>query len=120
MKAQLLGLSAAALLLAATAHAAPSAQQQQFVDRVNAQAAERLQERGVDLSGHTLRVKVGVGADRVSSVRLVSTSGSPELDAQAVAALRHLRIASPSTEWVGREVTLTLGDWAPHTPVAVR
>ena len=109
MKAQLLVLSAAGLLLAANAHASP-AHQQRFVDDTRAQAYARLADRGVDLAGKTLSVRLAFGGERVASVGVAKSSGSSELDAKAVAALRNLKTGRPPTELVGRVVVLTLGE----------
>lgn len=111
MKTQLFGLSAAALLLASAAHAAPSATER-FLESARAHVQARLTDRGVDLGGRPLALQVGVGADRLSSVRVAQSSGSPELDAQAVAAVRNLKTGPAPRELVGRAVVLRLGEAA--------
>ena len=123
MKAQLLVLSAVGLLLAAAplspAQANP-ASGARYVAATTADAEARLAERSVDLAGQSLSVRVGIGADRLSSVRVVKSSGSPDLDSRAVAALRNLRTDVAPAELVGREMTITLGEDAPSPAVAAR
>lgn len=108
MKARLLMLSAAGLLLASAAQAAPL--QQRFVDDTRTQAHARLAERGVDLGGRSIGLRLAFGAERLASVGLARSSGSPDLDTQAVAALRNLKTGRPPTELVGRTMVLTLGE----------
>lgn len=108
MKARLLMLSAAGLLLASAAQAAPA--QDRFVDQAKAQAHARLADRGVDLGGRTVAIRMAFGAERLASVGLARSSGSPELDSQAVAALRNLKTERPPTELVGRTLVVTLGE----------
>lgn len=123
MKAQLLVLSAVGLLLAAAplspVQASP-ASGARYAAATTADAEARLAERSVDLAGQSLSVRVGIGSDRLNSVRVVKSSGSPELDSQAVAALRNLRTELAPVELVGREMTFTLGVSAPPPAVAAR
>lgn len=122
MKAQLLVLSAAGMLLAAAplSPALASADTDRFVAAATADAGERLAKRGVDLAGKSLVVRAHVGADRLSGARVVSTSGSAELDEQVEGALRNLRTEAAPVELLGRELTFTLGEPGPHPPVAAR
>jgi hypothetical protein len=114
MKALFFGLSAAGLVLASAAQAAPSASER-FLDSVRTAAESRLVERGVNLAGKPLALRVGVGADRLSGVWVAKSSGSPELDSQAVAALRALKTGPAPSELVGRAVVLRLGEGASET-----
>jgi hypothetical protein len=123
MKAQLLVLSAAGLLLAAaplSSALAGSAETDRYVAAATADAGERLAERSVDLAGKTLAVRGRVQGDRLSGLRVVSSSGSAELDNQVAAALKNLRTDAAPVELVGRELTLTLGAAAPVAAVATR
>lgn len=123
MKAQLLVLSAAGLLLAAAPLSpalAASADTDRFVAAATADAGERLAKRGVDLAGKSLVVRAQVGADRLSGARVVSTSGSAELDQQVEGALRNLRTEAAPVELLGRELTFTLGEPGPQPAVAAR
>lgn len=123
MKAQLLVLSAAGLLLAAAPLATASAASPavaRYVGETTSDAGARLSERGVDLGGRPLRIKVTVRADRLNNVRLAQSTGSAELDDQVVLALRNLRTDAVPPELLGRELTLTLGGAAPHAAVAIR
>ena len=119
MKAQLLMLSAAALLLAAQPASAATAVDRYIAD-THADAAERLAERQVDLAGQTLTVRAGVAADRLKSVKVVKSTGSRDLDDAALAALRNLRTQAAPAELLGRDVTFTLGTAAPHAATAAR
>jgi TonB family protein len=109
MKAQLFVLSAAALLLATAVQAAPSASER-YIESTRLEAQARLTERGVDVSGKPLALRIGVGADRLSAVSVAKSSGSPELDAQAVSALRRLKTGPAPSELIGRAVVLSLGE----------
>lgn len=113
MKAQLIVLSAAALLLAAQPAAAATAVERYIAD-THADATERLAQRQVDLAGQTLTIKVGVAADRLKKVSVVKSTGSRDLDDKALEALRNLRTEAAPAELLGRDVTLTLGAAAPH------
>jgi TonB family protein len=118
MKAQLLMLSAAGLLMASAAHAAPASPTERFVDAAEATAAARLSEAGVPVSAG-LAVRVTVNADRrLTNVRVVRSSGSLETDAKAEVALRRLKVDLPPTELVGRQVTLALGEPTAGPPSA--
>lgn len=122
MKAQLLVLSAAGLLLAAaplTAQAAP-ADVQRYVQKAAGDAGERLTDKGVALGNRTVTVKARVGLDRLNGAQVVGSSGSAELDDQVATALRNVRTAKAPPELVGREVTLTLGQPAEASAIATR
>lgn len=125
MKAQLFVLSAAALTLGAAVSnpvaAAGSTFVQRFVADADAAAETRLTAEGVDLAGRTLIVKASVGSDRrLSSFQVLQSTGSRNLDDAAAKVLRNLRVTTPPVELLGRNITLTLGDGAPHTTVAAR
>ncbi|KQW73404.1 hypothetical protein ASE17_10825 [Phenylobacterium sp. Root77] len=115
MKAQLLVLSAAGLLLAvapfSTAAAGP-ADVQRYVASATTDVGERLTERNLDLAGKSFAIRGRVQADRLSGVRIARSSGSAELDDQIVAALKNLRTEAAPVDLVGRELTLTLGEAA--------
>jgi TonB family protein len=111
MQAQLLMLSAAGLLLASTAHAAPSAEVRRFIDQTEAAADARLAERGVDLQGRTAAVRVTVGGDgRLYGVQVVRSTGSRETDDAIEDALRKLRVKDAPAMLSGAQVTLPLGE----------
>jgi hypothetical protein len=112
MKAQLIVLGAAGLLLASSVHAAPRSDVQQFLDAAHRQGVERLQEAGVALGGQGVSVQGRVeGSGRLSSVHVVKSSGSLDTDARATAALRRLNAASVAPPVLsGRDITLTFAD----------
>jgi len=108
MKAQLLMLSAAALLAGATAANAGPAEVRLYLDQAKAHADAQLAAAGVSLPGD-LAVTVTVGGDgRLSGARVSHTSGSLEADQGAAAALRRLYVPDAPAELAGRKVTLTL------------
>lgn len=115
MKAQLLVLSAAGLVLAASAAQAASLStaKDRYVEAARTAAQARLADRGVDVVGKSIVVQVAVGARRLESARIAKSSGNPELDAQAVSALRGLPVADAPSELVGRTLSLPLGEPAP-------
>jgi len=120
MKAQLLVLSAAGLLLSAapfSACAAP-ADVERYVAAASNDADARLADRGVALAGKTVTVRARIGLDRLNGAQVVQTSGSAELDDQVASALRNVKTAKAPPELVGREVTLTLGQ--PASTLATR
>ena len=123
MKAQLLVLSAAGLLLAGAPFSSASAAPvdvQRFMAAANADADQRLSDRGVTLGDKTLAVRARVGVGRLNGARVVGASGSAELDNQVAAALRNLRTDKAPPELVGREITLTLRQPAQDGAIASR
>jgi outer membrane biosynthesis protein TonB len=110
MKAQLLMLSAAGLLFAASAsHAAPS-ELQQYLDRAHAQADRTLAAASVPLPG-PVTVKAYVGGDgRLNNVHVIRTSGSRDADFAVEQALKRLAVADAPAPLVGATIKLTLGD----------
>lgn len=108
MKTSILMLSAAALLVASAAHAAPSAAQR-FAETTESAAQSRLAEAGVDIAGRPIILKASVGGDRrLSSVKVLKSTGSRDLDDQAAKALRHLKLAEVPVEAVGRDITIVI------------
>jgi TonB family protein len=110
MKAQLLVLSAASLLFAASAsHAAPS-ELQQYLDRAHAQADQTLAAASVPLNAPvTVRAYVG-GDGRLNNVHVVGSSGSRDTDYAVEQALKRLAVAGAPTPLVGATIKLTLGE----------
>src|SRR5512146_451822 len=92
MKAQLLMLSAAGLLLAApAAFATPDREVQAFVDHAQSAAQARLLAAGVGEPAAITKVRGVIGADgRLSGVHVVGASGSRETDFAVERALRRL------------------------------
>jgi len=123
MKAQLFVLSAAGLLLAGapfSSATAASAGVQRFLAAANADAGERLKDRGVVLGDKTVVVRARVGIGRLNGGRVVGASGSAELDDQIAAALRNVPTEKAPPELVGREITLTLGQPGQDASIASR
>jgi outer membrane biosynthesis protein TonB len=109
MKAQLLLLSAASLLFAASAHAAPS-ELQQYLDRAHAQAHQTLAAASVPLNA-PVTVKAYVGGDgRLNNLHVIRSSGSRDTDFAVEQALKRLAVAGAPTPLVGASIKLTLGE----------
>ena len=116
MKAQLLMLSAAGLIMAGAAHAAESPEVRRFIDDGRATAEAQLAKAGVDLAGQTVSVRgVVTGDGRLNNLRVVRSTGSRDTDAAVAAALHRLRVEDPPPLLSGSQVTLTLGRPAAST-----
>lgn len=111
MKVQIIALGAA-LLLAASAHAAVQPPEvQRFLDAAHDQAAARLQAAGVVVGSEGLAIRAHVdGLGQLTSVQVVKSSGSLETDARAKAVLRNLSTPMAPAALSGREVTLSFGE----------
>lgn len=110
MKAQLLMLSAAGLVLAAGSAGAAERHVDRYIERASQAATAQAQAAGVPLAGEPISVKATVGADgRLNGLRVVRSSGSLETDQQATRALRLLKVAGPPSQIVGADVTLKVG-----------
>jgi TonB family protein len=95
MNTRVILASAAALLLTAAAHAAPS-ESQRYADRVKAEAQTLLRETQLDLRGQTVSVRAKVDVDgRVTGMQVVRSSGSGEADAKVATLLRKVVAADP-------------------------
>lgn len=121
MKAQLLMLSAAGLLLAApAAFATPDREVQAFVDHAQSAAQARLLAAGVGEPAAITKVRGVIGADgRLSGVHVVGASGSRETDFAVERALRRLDVGEPPTALIGAQLTLDLGPASP-APASAR
>jgi len=110
MKAQLLMLSAAGLILAGAAHAAEAPEVRRFLDDGRAAAETQLAKSGVDLAGQTVAVRgVVTGDGRLNNLRVVRSTGSRDKDEAVAGALHRLRLENPPLLLSGSQVTLTLG-----------
>jgi hypothetical protein len=117
MKAQLLMLSAAGLIVAGAAHSAEPPEVRRFLDGGRAVAEAQLAKAGVDLAGQTVAVRgVVVGGGRLNNLRVVRSTGSRDRDEAVAKALNRLRLEDPPLLLSGSQVTLTLG--APATTAA--
>lgn len=109
MKTPILGLAAAALVLAAGTASAAGSQLQGFLADAQAKAASQLANAGVDLSGQSVRVTAHVGVGELSNVRVVATSGSRDVDYKVESALRRVQLAYVPPQLIGYDLTLALG-----------
>jgi hypothetical protein len=112
MRALLLSLSAAGLLLAApTAHAATAPEVRRFLDDGAAAADARLAKAGVALAGRTADVRAVLGSDgRLMGLHVVRSSGSLETDSAIEKALNHMRVDGAPALLGGAQVTLSVGE----------
>ena len=109
MKAQLVTLSAAALIFASGAAKAADRQSQAYAEQATAAAAEQLRTAGVAVPDRGLALRATVGADgRLNAVRVIRTSGSLEADLQVARALRLLKVERPPSHLAGADLTLRL------------
>ena len=110
MKTPILGLTAAALLLAAGTASAANSELQSFLADAQAKASAQLVRAGVDLSGQGVRVKAHVGAEgELSNLRVVSSTASRDVDYSVETALKHVRLAYVPPQLIGSDLTLALG-----------
>jgi TonB family protein len=110
MKTHLLGLTAAALLVAAGTASAADSQLQAFFADAQAKATSQLAHAGVDLAGQGVRVKAHVDSEgELSNVHVVSSTASRDVDYNVETALRRVRLAYVPPQLIGSDVTLALG-----------
>lgn len=108
MKALSLTLSTAALLALAMPVGATPRDVRDYLDKAGAAAARKVAGDGVDV-GPGLDLKARVNADgRLTSLRVVKSSGSLETDQKALASLKRLRVAAPPNALLGAEVTVAV------------
>jgi len=113
MKTQLLGLGAAALLLAASAssaHAAAHSDPQRYADRLQAKTEALLLAAGVDAQSPPLSVRARVRPDgHLITVQVLRTSGSPQLDQTVAEVLRKVLVTDAPIGLLDGAVTLNVG-----------
>jgi len=115
MRMQLLGLSAAALLLAGVAQASPDPAIQAFLAQAQSKAESQVNAAGVDLNAHSVRVKAYIADEgRLASVHVADSSGSRDLDDHIERAVKQVRLTDVPPGLVGATLTLQLG----HGPLA--
>jgi TonB family protein len=112
MKTQLLGLSAAALFLAAASASAASiaSDSRQYADRIEAKAEALLRAAGIDPQTASVSVRADVRPDgHLTTVRVLRTSGSPDIDRAVAEVLRKALVADAPVGLLDGAVTLNLG-----------
>ena len=115
MKTQLLGLTAAGLLLAATSAGAITTpwQSQTYADRVQAKADALLRASGIDAQSPPVSVRARVNPDgHLAGVRVLHSSGSPEIDRTVAEVLRKVLVADAPIGLLDGAVTLNAGQGA--------
>jgi hypothetical protein len=108
MRAKLILLSAATLLLGAEAARAAPAAVQTYIAGVSARADARLADVGAAVPAG-VKVRAVVSGDRLQSVRVAEGTGDLAADRAVEQALRRLKVETAPPELSGREVVLTLG-----------
>ncbi|MGZ6017789.1 MAG: TonB family protein [Phenylobacterium sp.] len=115
MKAQLLMLSAAGLLLAGSA-AVPSAalatpsEHLLLSSQVQTRADRMLSAVGVDSVSRPISVRATVAPDgHVTGVAVLQSSGSPDVDRKVATVLQRILLANPPVGLLDGAVTLNVG-----------
>jgi TonB family protein len=117
MKTQLLGLSAAAFLVAASASTSVSAtalsESQQYLQRVQPKADALLRAAGIGPQSQAVSVRARVAPDgRLGRIEVLRTSGSPDVDRAVTEVLRRLMATNAPLGLLDGAVTLNVGQGA--------
>ncbi len=113
MKAQLLMLSAAGLLFAASASHAALPESQLYASRANARAEALLRAAGIDSQVQPVSVRASVNPDgHLTGLRVIRTSGSPDIDRAVAEVLRKVLVADAPVGLLNGAVTLNVGQGA--------
>jgi TonB family protein len=115
MKTQLPGLSAAALLLAASASAfaAPLSESQQYLQHLQPKADALLRAAGIGPQTQAVSVRAKVAPDgKLAGIEVVRTSGSPDVDRAVAEVLRRLIVTNAPLGLLDGAVTLNVGQGA--------
>ncbi len=116
MKAQLLMLSAAGLLFAASASHAATSDSERYAHWAQSRADALLRERGVDLRSTSASVEATIGPDgHLTGTHVIRSSGSRETDAAMTQTLRDVLFARAPLGLVNGAVTLNLHGGAVET-----
>jgi TonB family protein len=110
MKTQILALSAAALMLAATAASATPAESDQYANRLLPKAESLLSAAGIGAQNQPVSVRATVSPDgHVTGLRVLRSSGSPDTDRAVVGVLRKVLAADAPVGLLDGAVTLNVG-----------
>jgi TonB family protein len=113
MKTQLLMLSAAGLLFAASASHAALPESQIYASRANTRAEALLRAAGVDAQAQPVSVRASVSPDgHLTGVKVIRTSGSPETDRAVTEVLRKIVLTDAPIGLLNGAVTLNVGQGA--------
>jgi TonB family protein len=113
MKSQLLMLSTAGLLFAASASQAAIPESQIYASRANARAEVLLHAAGVDAQAQPVSVRASVSPDgHLTGVKVIRTSGSPETDRAVTEVLRKIVLTDAPIGLLNGAVTLNVGQGA--------
>jgi TonB family protein len=115
MKTQLLGLTAAGLLLAATSAAAVTTpwESKAAADRLHAKTDALLHAAGVDAQTPPISVRARISPDgHLIGVQVLHSSGSPEVDRAVADALRKALVTNAPIGLLNGAVTLNVGQGA--------
>jgi TonB family protein len=110
MKTQILALSAAALMLAATAAAATPAESEQYANRLLPKAESLLNAAGIGPQTQPVSVRATVSPDgHVTRLQVLRSSGSPDTDRAVVTVLRKVLVTDAPVGLLDGAVTLNVG-----------
>jgi TonB family protein len=110
MTTQILALSAAALMLAATAAAATPAEPDQYANRLLPKAESLLGAAGIGAQNQPVSVRATVSPDgHVTGLRVLRSSGSPDTDRAVAGVLRKILAADAPVGLLDGAVTLNVG-----------
>ena len=110
MNTRILALSAAGLLFAASASQAAVSELQHYTDKAQARAETLLRATGLDFNTQSVSVRATVGLDgRLSGLRVVRSSGSPDTDRAVETVLRKIVVADTPLGLTDGAVTLNVG-----------
>jgi TonB family protein len=111
MKTQILALSAAALMLAATAAAATPAESDQYAaNRLLPKAESLLSAAGIGAQNQPVSVRATVSPDgHVTGLQVLRSSGSPDTDRAVAGVLRKVLAADAPVGLLDGAVTLNVG-----------
>ena len=110
MKNQILALSAAAFLLAASAAAATPSESQRYADFARPKADRLLQAAGIGPQSQPVSVRASIAPDgHVTELRVLRSSGSPDTDRAVAKVLRKVLVSAPPLGFLDGAVTLNVG-----------
>jgi outer membrane biosynthesis protein TonB len=114
MKTQLLALSAAALLLAATVAAAdPISESSHYASRVEPKVERLLRDAGIGPETPPVSVRATVAPDgHLTGLTIVRSSGSPQTDGAVSRILRQVLVSQAPVGLFDGAVTLNVGTGA--------
>ena len=115
MKAQLLMLTAAGVLAASAAHAAPRTVDELYLAAVGVHAKARLARAGLTFPADTLQVRAKLSGTRMVNVH-VEPTGDPKADRAIEKTLTRMPLGDISMSLDGADIVVSLAKDASQTP----